>query len=148
MGRKHKNRHHKPHLPALSHPSAAPAQSGKVILTQRRFSGPLPTPEALAQYEQILPGAADRITRLAEVQSAHRQGIETKVVDSNIAREKTGQWLGAGLYLGTIIVGAWLIAHGYNAGGLATVISSSVAAVSVFVVGIRRRHKELEEKGE
>lgn len=146
MGRKHKNRHHKPHLPALSHPSAAPAQSGKAVLTQTRFSGPLPPPEALARYEQILPGAADRITRMAEAQSAHRQGIETKVVDSNIAREKTGQWLGAGLYLFTIAAGTWLIAQGYNTGGLATVISSSVGAVSIFVIGIRRRGKELEEK--
>jgi uncharacterized membrane protein len=33
-----------------------------------RFSGPLPPPEALAKYNDILPGAADRIITMAEHQ--------------------------------------------------------------------------------
>jgi uncharacterized membrane protein len=45
-----------------------------------RFSGPLPHPEDLAKYEQVLPGAADRIIRMAEQQAAHRQNLERAVI--------------------------------------------------------------------
>lgn len=38
--------------------------------------GPLPAPEVLEQYENILPGAADRIIMLAENQAKHRQDLE------------------------------------------------------------------------
>jgi uncharacterized membrane protein len=43
-----------------------PRQSGALIRTEVLFSGPLPLPSILAQYERILPGAAERIIRMAE----------------------------------------------------------------------------------
>ncbi|MBI1739603.1 MAG: DUF2335 domain-containing protein [Acidobacteriales bacterium] len=49
-----------------------------------RFSGPLPHPEDLAKYEQVLPGSADRIIRMAERQAEHRQNLEKTVVLSNV----------------------------------------------------------------
>jgi uncharacterized membrane protein len=44
------------------------------------YSGPLPLPQQLQGYEEIVPGAADRIIRMAEKQSAHRIEIESKVI--------------------------------------------------------------------
>jgi uncharacterized membrane protein len=46
------------------------------------YSGPLPQAEQLQKYEEVLPGAADRIIRMAEEQSAHRQEIERQIVAS------------------------------------------------------------------
>jgi uncharacterized membrane protein len=43
------------------------------------FSGPLPPPEVLQNYNQITPGAADRIISMAEKQSQHRQESEMRV---------------------------------------------------------------------
>jgi uncharacterized membrane protein len=40
------------------------------------YSGPLPTSEEFHGYEQALPGAADRILKIAEKESEHRHGIE------------------------------------------------------------------------
>jgi uncharacterized membrane protein len=40
------------------------------------FSGPIPHPELLAQYDQIIPKGADRILKMAERQSEHRQYLE------------------------------------------------------------------------
>lgn len=40
------------------------------------FSGPLPHPEILARYEEILPGAATRIFEMAEEQAIHRRYME------------------------------------------------------------------------
>lgn len=41
------------------------------------WSGPLPPPESFGRYEEILPGAADRILTMAEDQSRHRRQMET-----------------------------------------------------------------------
>lgn len=40
------------------------------------FRGPLPPPDALARYEQICPGFADRIVALAEREAENRQRLE------------------------------------------------------------------------
>ncbi len=41
-------------------------------------SGPIPPPSMMEQYERTLPGSADRILKMAENQSEHRQWIEKK----------------------------------------------------------------------
>lgn len=53
-----------------------------------RYSGPLPKPEDLAKYEQVLSGSADRIIRMAERQAEHRQKLEKVVVESNVTLQK------------------------------------------------------------
>ena len=45
---------------------------------------PIPTPEELAGYENICPGAADRIIRMAEEQGNHRRTQEQKAVTAAI----------------------------------------------------------------
>lgn len=48
------------------------------------FSGPLPPPKHLAEYERILPGAAERIFRMAEDQATHRRSLEQAVVMGDV----------------------------------------------------------------
>lgn len=40
------------------------------VSEQHVYSGPLPEPEALAKYDQIVPGAAERILTMAEKRNA------------------------------------------------------------------------------
>jgi alanyl-tRNA synthetase len=40
---------------------------------------PIISPRDRAKYEQILPGLADRIARMAEQQATHRQGLEERL---------------------------------------------------------------------
>jgi uncharacterized membrane protein len=40
------------------------------------FSGPLPPPTLLDQYNKIVPGSAKTIIEMAEGQSKHRQELE------------------------------------------------------------------------
>lgn len=44
------------------------------------FSGPLPPPQHLEQYNQILPGSAERILSMAEKQQEHRMAVENSVL--------------------------------------------------------------------
>jgi len=47
-------------------------------------SGPLPAPETLEGYEEILPGAAERILRMAEKQQDGRLALEARQLDADI----------------------------------------------------------------
>ncbi len=60
-----------PDVPEQRFPS-----ENQAILQHTSFQGPIPHPEILAKYEDVLPGAADRIIQMAERESAHRQSLE------------------------------------------------------------------------
>lgn len=62
----------------------------RVQSMMRAFAGPLPPPEALERYNQILPGAAERIIVMAESQHAHRLELEKHVITSNVGAQKLG----------------------------------------------------------
>ncbi|WP_163652023.1 DUF2335 domain-containing protein [Listeria sp. PSOL-1] len=42
------------------------------------YSGPLPPADQIKKYEEAMPGAADRIFKMAENQATHRQTMETE----------------------------------------------------------------------
>lgn len=47
------------------------------------FSGPLPPPSIIQGYENVVPGAAERILAMAEKQSEHRQLMERTMIQSD-----------------------------------------------------------------
>ncbi len=51
-----------------------PAQITRV--TQYQFSGVIPHPDILYNYDQIIPGAAERILKMAEDDAKHQREIE------------------------------------------------------------------------
>ncbi|WP_425506349.1 DUF2335 domain-containing protein [Stakelama sediminis] len=55
-------------------------------------SGPLPAPEDLAHYDEISPGAADRIITMAEDNMKHRHAMESGLVKSEYGLRTRGQW--------------------------------------------------------
>src|SRR3989338_3375865 len=59
-----------------------------MLVQHQEFSGPLPPPEVLRQFDQVVPGAAERIIKMAEQQFAHRTELEKKVIDSDIRQSK------------------------------------------------------------
>ncbi len=63
----------------------------EVIIQTLSFSGPIPPPAVLREYNEILPGAAERILRSAEIQSTHRQELEKIIVTGDDKRATRGQ---------------------------------------------------------
>lgn len=56
-----------------------PDENKQYLLAQSKFHrGPLPAPEDLLRYEQICPGAADRIIRMAEKEQKSLQKFRLK----------------------------------------------------------------------
>ena len=118
------------------------------VAISQQFSGPLPPPEILAKYEQILPGAADRIIKMAESQQSHRQRLEQKVIESNTSAQKWGVACGFILAMTAVCGGIWLSLRGMSGTGLTTIIGALAALVGVFVYGKSAQDKQLKKKSE
>ena len=103
----------------------------------RTWQGPLPDPDSLAQYEQLVPGPAERFLVMVENQVAHRLRMESE--DST----RLNWGLAAAFIIVTLIVaaGAGLTYLGYGWAG-AAVIGINVVGLAAFFItgGIRRRH--------
>ena len=128
-------------------PEQKPTPSAQLIqYAAAHFSGPLPPPEILQKYNEILPGAADRIIRMAEDQSRHRQNLERTVIASNSFVQKLGPVLGFVIAMTAITGGIWLAANGKSRAGLTSIIGALAALVGVFVYGKRTQERELDEK--
>lgn len=108
------------------------------------FSGPLPLPDLIAEYDRIIPNGAERIMAMAERQSSHRETMEASVVRGNIASQTRGSYFAFILALVSILGGLFLIYSGRSAAGLASIIASVGALAGVFVYS---KYEERKERG-
>ena len=145
MGHKHKHRN-------LQAAQQLPPQQRSAHITQVAasfsFTGPLPPPDVLAKYNDALPGAAERIVSMAERQSAHRQDIEKIVVSSNAHAQKVGPYLGFVVAMTAVGGGIYLMAHGDDVYGLASVIGALASLAGVFIYGKTKQKQDLDDKAQ
>lgn len=87
-GRRKKNRKPRQSPPPLIVPAAQGTSAAGVqfVATATSYSGPIPPPDVLERFNQIIPKGAHRILKMAEKQQAHRHALETKVISSDIKR--------------------------------------------------------------
>ena len=122
---------------------------GEVVVHQSQsFSGPLPPPDALARYNQVVPGAAERIIAMAERQANHRQDLEARVIRSDISNSKLGLWFGLIIGLAGIFCGTFLVYAGYVISGTLLGGGTIVSLVGVFVYGSQGRRSERQQNRE
>lgn len=106
------------------------------------YSGPLPPPSILQQYNDIVPGAAERILRMAEQQSEHRQLLEKTVVIGDSKRADRGLICGLIVALAALGGGVFLIFTGHEWSGASIAGLDIIGLVSVFVYGTVSRRSE------
>ncbi len=102
----------------------------------------------LLQYNEAIPGGAERILAMAERQSAHREDMETTVVTANVQSQARGSWFGFIIAMTAILGGIYLIKIGQSPQGLVTIIGSLVALTTVFIWGKKKTTKELKDKSQ
>ena len=112
------------------------------------FSGPIPNPALLKEYENILPGSAERIIRMAEQQAAHRQLLERTVIIGDSKRANRGLWVGGVIAFAFLVGAVFLIYNGHDWAGatLGTVDVASI--VGVFIYGTISRKSERSQKAQ
>jgi len=94
------------------------------------FSGPLPHPQLLAQYNEAVPNGADRIVKLTENQAAHRQSIESRAQIFTFA-----------IAMVALVGGIVLIALGDSAEGLVPLIAAIAGLGGLFVYREIQTHR-------
>ncbi len=129
------------------HPQSNQSKSQAVVVhEQHSFSGPLPHPEILRQFEQVSPGAAERIIKMAEDQSRHRRDLENKVIESDIKRSILGQRLGFIISMTGLIISALVAIYGNPIAGTIIGVGTIASLVGVFMYGTSSRKQEREKK--
>lgn len=108
-------------------------------IQQVYYQGPLPPPNALEKYENILPGSAERILRMAEAQAIHRQKQEEKIVNTTTFTQKLGIGFGFSIAMSGILGGIFLIISGFDVGGLVAILGTLTALTGIFIYS---RNKE------
>ena len=131
--------------------STPPASSTFNTLIQISSStGALPPPAVVASYEQILPGSAERLLRMAEKEQSFRHSMHESALDAGIADRKEdrreitrGQYFG--LFIGVFALAlavfvAWLVPTGVGA-TVGSVIGGTtvVGLVATFILGRTRK---------
>jgi uncharacterized membrane protein len=104
-----------------------------VTMQTQVYQGPIPPPEVLRGFDDIVPGAAERLIVLAEDESKHRRALEMRSMDANIAAQQrqlsigeyqsravfrsdtVSQALGLIVTLGAIAGAVYLAATGHEA---------------------------------
>lgn len=121
---------------------------GSVEITQASFTGPIPPPELLRQYDEIIPSGANRILTMAENQSSHRIELERTVIKGDNRRANAG--LATGFIFGLIAfyLSYLLVMAGHDLAGIALGTTDLVALVGTFVYGTRARKQERQRRDE
>lgn len=113
-----------------------------LAISSYSFSGPLPHPELLRRYNETLPGAAERIFKLAESQAAHRQDMERTIIRSGANQTKMGQWFAFVLSIMALCFSFYLAIENHTV--VASVIGGStiLGLASIFIIGKIKKDKE------
>jgi len=128
------------------------ADKGSVIAamctTLKIHQGPLPDPETLRLYNEIIPNGADRVMIMTEKQSNHRISIEEKVITGQLKESKLGQIFGLIIGLTAIICGTICILFGQPISGTIIGGIGLTSLVSAFIIGKAMQKRDLEKKQE
>jgi len=95
----------------------------------------LPNPEDLAKYEKIIPGGAERILEMAELQAKHQQEVEAKAVVSKARTANLKQVTFFILALAAGVLGGALMLMGSELAGLIIMLIDAVTLVGIAVYG-------------
>jgi uncharacterized membrane protein len=127
---------------SVSKKKASTKQGSLEVMTA--FQGPLPSPEILQGFENVLPGAAGRILEMTEREQGARHKIENKYANGSIAMMALGIFSG----LVALLTIGYLIKYSIDneADNVAIVLASTslVGVISVFVWfnRVRKRTKD------
>ena len=110
------------------------------------YQGPLPPPDDLARYDEIVPGGAERLFTLLEKQANHRMGLEKHVITWDVRRANLGTVFALIFGLAVLIVSYILIANGHEGPGVLALLVEFVTYGGIFVYSTETRRRERNQK--
>jgi uncharacterized membrane protein len=111
------------------------------IVGLQHFSGPLPPPSILKQYDEVAPGSAERIIKKFERQTEHRIKIESIIAWTGSVKEIGGLVCGFTIAMTAIIGGIYTALQGHPFLGGSLSFAGLAALVGAFLVTTLMRQK-------
>ncbi|MCD4830777.1 MAG: DUF2335 domain-containing protein [Anaerohalosphaeraceae bacterium] len=139
-----KNKNHLSQSDALS----KQAVQQVVGIVEQHFSGPLPPPQVLSQYDEIIPNGAERIMVMAEKQGEHRRTLEKTALDTDSRNSLLGVIFAFVIGIVTVVTGAIVIIKGHSWPGTLLGSAGLIGLVSVFIYGTQQKRQERKSKAD
>lgn len=119
------------------------------FIAVENYKGDIPHPSIVAGYEDLCPGAAERILAMAESETKHRQELQKKELENvvnlrtlelehNIKFNNRGQIFSFIIMLFCIVGGIFLLYIGRDIGGYGMLITSIVSVVTILINQIKK----------
>ena len=119
----------------IKKPETQPQQKIDVRqISAQMYSGPLPLPEQLEQYENVLPGAADRIFKMAE----YEQDARIKRFQKESKRKNRLSFYAFVIIISALAGGIFLSFEGKSVAGIVSLIGSLSALIGTYYYGNKR----------
>ena len=110
------------------------------------YAGPLPSPALLKQFDDVVPGAAERIIKMAEEQEKHRQQLESLVIKNDTLKSLLGTIFGFIIAAGGFGGGLYAAFTGQPFFGGSVSIATLGSVVGVFIYGTKTRERSIKEQ--
>jgi uncharacterized membrane protein len=119
-------------------PRQGQGQSAIIATQQQIISGPLPMADEFKGYEATLPGSADRILSMAELEAVERRTNTRSLVKSQIFQNYAGPILGALVSILALTFGFILAMNGKDIAGFSAIIAGAVAMAGSIITALRK----------
>lgn len=103
-----RGRNNSPSATVAAKNNSKPVQQREITHVQEQYSGPIPPPEILNGFNQIVPGAAERILVMAEENGRHQREMEKAALTFASDTVRRGQIYG--LVIGILAFTTCLVA--------------------------------------
>ena len=100
-----------------------------------QFSGPIPPPAILQEYNNISPDCAERIIKYAEVEAEHRRKVEIFTIKTEMLEIRLGQIFGFLIGITTILSGTYAAINGAQIAGSLIGTGGVIGLVTAFITG-------------
>lgn len=113
---------------------------------KKSWTGPLPPPDSLQDYNSVIANGAERIFQRSEKQSDHRMELEKLAISTELRQSGRGQHYGLIIALAFFIGAVFLAYTGHDTTGLVLGTVDILGLVSIFVYGKNEQKQNLDEK--
>ena len=119
------------------------------------YVSPVPPPQVLAAYKEVMADGPDRIYRMVESEQQHRRLVELEIIkgereERGVRADATrrGQFLGAGIGVVTLGVAAFAIDKGVDWAAVTAIFAGVTGVIAPFLWVKKRKKKKKPEAEE
>lgn len=118
------------------------------VVEQRleHYSGPIPHPDVLAKYGEIVPNMPERLLAKFEQQADHRMALERLVIAGDVKRANWGLVSAVVFGLCVLASAVVLVMNGHEGIGAAMMITGFLTYGGAFLYTKRSRRSDREAK--